>query len=127
MGCKLHTLLLKNACQNPEQTGFKRINLLTRWPSFIYQRFLGQLGEEIQNSPSQYYSREFETANHVTRVLLTQLINSFREDQRQGGFKLSNPVNRNLVHITMQVEELILSSHQRISESDQTNEAQKKR
>ena len=127
MGCKLHTLLLKNACQSPEQSGFKRINLLTRWPSFIHQRFLGQLGEEIQNSASQYHSREFETANHVTRVLLTQLINSFREDQRQGGFKLSNPVNRNLVHITMQVEELILSSHQRIPEYDQTNDAQKKR
>ena len=66
---------------------------------------------DLANSASQYHCRELETSNRVTRVLLTQLINSFREDSKQGGFKLSNPVNRNLIHITMQVEELILSSH----------------
>ena len=35
MGCKLHTLLLKNACLNPEEDGFKKVNLLTRWPVII--------------------------------------------------------------------------------------------
>ena len=35
MGCKLHTLLLKSACLNPEEDGFKKVNLLTRWPALI--------------------------------------------------------------------------------------------
>ena len=113
MGCKLHTLLLKNACQNPEEVGFKRINLLSRWPAYINQRFLNKMGAEA----GQFHHREYDTANRVTRVLLTQLINSFRDDPRQGGFLLSNPTIRNLIHITMQVEELILSSHQKTIES----------
>ena len=33
MGCKLHTLLLKNSCVCPEEEeGFKKLNLLARWP-----------------------------------------------------------------------------------------------
>ena len=81
------------------------------------------------NNAAQYHCRELETSNRVTRVLLTQLINSFREETRNSGFKLSNPVNRNLIHITMQVEELILSSHQKRIEIDQTwnSETQKKK
>jgi len=35
MGCKLHTLLLKNVCTNPEEFGHKKVNLLTRWPSIV--------------------------------------------------------------------------------------------
>ena len=35
MGCKLHTLLLKNACLNPEEDGLKKVNLLTRLPALI--------------------------------------------------------------------------------------------
>ena len=61
-------------------------------------------------------------------MLLTQLINSFKEGHAQAGFKLSNPVTRNLIHITMQVEELILSSHQKIigdAELSQVNEKRK--
>ena len=39
MGCKLHTLLLKNACINPEEDGFKKVNLLSRWPAVVqYQQ-----------------------------------------------------------------------------------------
>lgn len=37
MGCKLHTLLLKNACINPEEEAFKKINLLTRWPQVVQE------------------------------------------------------------------------------------------
>lgn len=32
IGCKLHTLLLKNACVNPEEDAYKKINFLARWP-----------------------------------------------------------------------------------------------
>jgi hypothetical protein len=36
MGCKLHTLLLKNACVSPdEDEGFKKLNLFTRWPAVL--------------------------------------------------------------------------------------------
>ena len=49
MGCKLHTLLLKNACQNPEEVGFKRINLLSRWPAYIYQKQISRLGEDSES------------------------------------------------------------------------------
>ena len=81
MGCKLHTLLLKTSCSNPEEFGFKRINLLSRWPAFILQRFQSQLGVE-ESDLAQYHCREFETANRVTRVLMTQLISSFREESK---------------------------------------------
>lgn len=43
MGCKLHTLLLKNACLDPEEVGFKRTNLLVRWPAFVEQRFVKRI------------------------------------------------------------------------------------
>ena len=52
--------------------------------------------------------------------MLAQLIQSFREDLTRvgvGQFKLSNPNSKILVHITMQVEELIFSSHQKRFES----------
>ena len=126
MGCKLHTLLLKNQFQNPEENAYKRINLLTRWPAFIQHRFLSRVSEVTPNQqPQQYHCREFDTANRVTRALLTQLISSLREDSKQGGFKLSNPVNRNLVHLTLQVEELILSSHQKTIDAEQSSDVQK--
>jgi hypothetical protein len=32
MGCKLHTLLMKNACITPEEDAYKRINYVSRWP-----------------------------------------------------------------------------------------------
>ena len=94
---------------------------MTRWPAFIKQRFLNNLGEQTAAKQAQYSCREFEIANRISRVMLTQLINSFREVQRHAGFKLSSPINRNLVHLTLQVEELILSSHQKVIETDQSN------
>jgi hypothetical protein len=38
MGTKLHTLLLKNACSNEEDDGFKKVNLLTRWPAVAKEK-----------------------------------------------------------------------------------------
>ena len=39
MGTKLHTLLLKNACTNPyEEDGFKKVNLLVRWPAVAAEK-----------------------------------------------------------------------------------------
>jgi len=39
MGTKLHTLLLKNACTNPEEEdGFKKVNLLVRWPAVATEK-----------------------------------------------------------------------------------------
>ena len=35
IGCKLHSLLLKNACINPEEDAYKKINFLVRWPQII--------------------------------------------------------------------------------------------
>ena len=108
MGCKLHTLLLKNACANPEEDGFKKINLLTRWPAMIQEQI-----RSAEFDTSIRTLRDVDTANGISRVLLTQLISSLRDETRhlRGGFKISNSVHRNLVHITLQVEELILSSH----------------
>ena len=108
MGCKLHTLLLRNACTNPEEDGFKKINLLTRWPAMIQE----QIGSAEFDSNIRTL-RDVDTANGISRVLLTQLLNSLRDETRhlRSGFKISNSVHRNLVHITLQVEELIFSSH----------------
>ena len=39
MGTKLHTLLLKNACTNPDdEDGFKKVNLLVRWPAVASEK-----------------------------------------------------------------------------------------
>jgi hypothetical protein len=39
MGTKLDTLLLKNACVNPdEEDGFKKVNLLVRWPAVAVEK-----------------------------------------------------------------------------------------
>ena len=108
MGCKLHTLLVRNACTNPEEDGNKRINLLTRWPAMI----LDQVGTtEIDTNIRTL--RDFDTANGICRVLLTQLLTSFRDENKdfRSGFKINNSIQRNLVHITTQIEELIFSSH----------------
>ena len=35
IGCKLHTILLKNACTNSEEEAYKRINFVARWPTII--------------------------------------------------------------------------------------------
>lgn len=35
IGCKLHTLLLKNACINSEEEAYKKINFLSRWPAIL--------------------------------------------------------------------------------------------
>ena len=101
MGCKLHTLLLKNACLNPEEVAFKRINLLTRWPAFIYQRYLSRHEEESPKQAASSNCREFETASQVVRVLLTQLVNSFRDESRPGGFKLTSPITKHMIHLTV--------------------------
>ncbi len=45
IGCKLHTLLLKNACSNSEEEAYKKINFVARWP-LIVQMQLDQGGKE---------------------------------------------------------------------------------
>jgi hypothetical protein len=32
IGCKLHTVLLKNSCISPEEDAYKRLNYVSRWP-----------------------------------------------------------------------------------------------
>ena len=124
MGCKLHTLLIKNACTNPEEDGNKRINLLTRWPAMI----LDQVGiNEIDTNIRTL--RDFDTANGICRVLITQLLSSLRDETKnfRNGFKVNNSIQRNLVHITTQVEELIFSSHgKKIDLSAQNGESHTK-
>jgi hypothetical protein len=39
MGTKLHTLLLKNSCSSLEEDeGFKKVNLLARWPTVVAEK-----------------------------------------------------------------------------------------
>lgn len=58
MGTKLHTLLLKNACINPEEEdGFKNVNLLVRWPAVAKKKGLDQ-----------------STAHNLARCLANNLI-----------------------------------------------------
>ena len=97
MGCKLHTLLLRNACTNPEEDGNKRINLLTRWPAMI----LDQVGL-VDVDTNIRTLRDFDTANGICRVLITQLLGSLRDETKnfRSGFKVNNSVHRNLIHIT---------------------------
>ena len=41
MGTKLHTLLLKNSCTSTdEEDGFKKLNLLARWPAVVAEKGL---------------------------------------------------------------------------------------
>lgn len=57
MGCKLHTLLLKNACVSPdEDEGFKKLNLFTRWPAVL-----------------QLKGYDTQAAHDLTRGLVIQL------------------------------------------------------
>jgi hypothetical protein len=35
IGCKLHTILLKNGCFNSEEEAYKKINFVARWPSIL--------------------------------------------------------------------------------------------
>ena len=85
MGSKLHTLLLKNSCVCPEEDeGFKKLNLLSRWPAVVAEK-----GYEVQS------------AHELCRSLIINLANT-----------LGNvpSATKNLTHLTLQVHELILSS-----------------
>ncbi len=58
MGTKLHTLLLKNACVNPdEEDGFKKVNLLIRWPAVAFEKGF-----------------DLNTAHNLARCLVNNLI-----------------------------------------------------
>jgi len=35
MGCKLHTNLILNSCQSPEEEAYKKLNFLVRWPALV--------------------------------------------------------------------------------------------
>ena len=63
MGCKLHTLLLKNACTESdgaeEDEGLKKVNLLLRWPAIAQEK-----GFNV------------DTAHSLTRTLATNLISA---------------------------------------------------
>jgi hypothetical protein len=59
MGSKLHTLLLKNSCTCPEEDeGFKKLNLLVRWPAVIQEK-----GHDVKS------------AHELTRTLVINLAN----------------------------------------------------
>ena len=105
IGCKLHSLLLKNACINPEEDAYKKINFLVRWPQIIEQ----QLAEGVKSRTE----RDVETAHKLTRVLLIQLISSLKEEavRQRPQISQTSPTWKNILHITQLVEELILSSH----------------
>jgi hypothetical protein len=85
MGSKLHTLLLKNSCTCPEEDqGFKKLNLLARWPAVIQEK-----GYDVQS------------AHDLTRTLIVSLSNQL---------SMLPSAMKNLTHLTLQVHELILTS-----------------
>lgn len=71
MGCKLHTLLLKTACMNPEEDAYKKLNFIARWPQVIYQQMIEGKGRT---------EKDVETAHKLTRNLFNNLIRSLKEE-----------------------------------------------
>ena len=48
MGTKLHTLLLKNSCTSLEEDeGFKKVNLLARWPTVVAEKGFILMGFKV--------------------------------------------------------------------------------
>ena len=91
MGTKLHTLLLKNACINPdEEDGFKKVNLLVRWPAVAFEKGFDQ-----------------NTAHDLARCLVNNLIQALGSQPSP-----SSCASKNLSHITLQVHELVISSNE---------------
>ena len=86
MGTKLHTLLLKNACSNTEEDdGFKKVNLLTRWPAVAKEK-----GHNVS------------TAHALVRTLTQSLVNALGQQLSQNNLSLKqSPILRNLVHISL--------------------------
>ncbi len=96
MGTKLHTLLLKNACVNPdEEDGFKKVNLLVRWPAVAAEKGFDQ-----------------NTAHDLARCLVNNLVLALGQQA-----SIAPCTSKNLTHITLQVHELVISSN----EISQTN------
>jgi hypothetical protein len=63
IGCKLHTILLKNACTNSEEEAYKKINFVARWPSILQ----AQMNQGIKERSEV----DVDTAHKLSRVLLT--------------------------------------------------------
>ncbi len=63
IGCKLHTLLLRNACTNSEEEAYKKINFVIRWPMIVQN----QLNSGIKDRNE----KDIDIANKLTRVLIT--------------------------------------------------------
>lgn len=102
MGSKLHTLLLKNSCICPEEDeGFKKLNLLVRWPAVIQEK-----GYDVAS------------AHELTRQLIVSLANQLA---------VLPQAYKNLTHLTLQVHELILAStstkQSRVEEKQGHNES----
>lgn len=65
---------------------------------------------QCSSSESDFF---IQTAHGLTRTLLTNLIRQLKEEATRDHpqISLTNEFYRNIVHITVQIEELILSSH----------------
>ena len=92
MGCKLHTLLLKNACTSEEDEGFKKVNLLSRWPAIAKEK-----GYRV------------DRAHSLVRALINGLVCALIPEHMECESNQKSVPLRNLVHISLQVHELILS------------------
>ena len=105
MGCKLHTLLLKNSFTNPEEEAHKRINYIARWPQIVAIIKEGELG-------NARLSKEVDVANKLSRVLMTNLLSSLKDEigKLKPSLASENPAWKNIVHSTLIVEEMILGS-----------------
>ena len=104
IGCKLHTLLLKNACTSAEEEGYKKLNFVARWPAIIHT----QLSQGLKDRNE----RDFDISNKLSRVLLTQLLSSLRDETcRMKPQIIKNlPVWQNIVYIIQLAEELMVGS-----------------
>lgn len=105
IGCKLHTVLLKIACINSEEEAYKKINFIARWPSIIQT----QLSQGLKDRSE----RDVETAHKLSRVLITSLISSLKDEISRQKPKTTgiSPTWQNLLYISYLVEEMILGSH----------------
>jgi hypothetical protein len=107
MGCKLHTLLLKNVCTTPDESGYKKVNLLTRWPSIVALQIAQADAAEAGSSPASlhvYRDGDVDTAHALARVLLTSIISSMKDETTLVtplSEVIQSSVWRNIVHITL--------------------------
>ena len=77
---------------------------MMRYPSLI----------QTQIAQGSRQDRDLDTANRLTRVLASQLVSVLKDETIKMRPSLNHPINpvwKNIVHLTILVEEMVLTSH----------------